>query len=329
MPQPSYPYACARISALEKGLVGKAAIKRMADGSLDDAMRTLLDARYGGIPDATNADIERMIDGERIRAAREIQEISPDPKLTDLFLLSTDVHNLKVLLKARCLGTSEVAFLEGGLYEREQLERFVSEQDYAALPEKLAESLVRLEERLRMRVEPQRISVMLDYGYLAHCMEAAKKIREPFVRQYFTAMCDFDNLITFLRLRAMGSAKEDLKEMLLPQGEIAPEKLLEAYELSSESLVAILEKNSAREALSRGLNEMLRSGNIGALEKERDNYLLSLVNAHRHDSTTIFPVVGYYLARQREAQAIRLIVTVKKNGLDDGVIAERLRELYG
>jgi hypothetical protein len=40
-------------------------------------------------------------------------------------------------------------------------------------------------------------------------------------------------------------------------------------------------------------------------------------------------VVGYYIARDREAKAIRMILTVKRNGLDDGVITERLRELYG
>ena len=44
---------------------------------------------------------------------------------------------------------------------------------------------------------------------------------------------------------------------------------------------------------------------------------------------TIFPIVGYYLARDREAKAVRLILTVKRNGLDDAIIAERLRELYG
>lgn len=329
MPQPSYPYACARISALEKGLLDKIAVKRMADGSLDDAMRALLDARYGGMPDATSSDVERMIDNERCKTALEIRELSPDPELTDLFLLATDVHNLKVLLKARFLETLDIAYLEGGLFERDQLQRFVSEQDYDALPEMLRETLYRLEERLKVHVEPQMISVMLDYGYLAHCMAAAKQRKEPFLRQYFTAMCDFDNLITFLRMRAMGAPREDMRAMILPEGDISESELLGAYELSYESLFHLLDGNQAREALVRGLNDMLKNGNIGALEKERDNYLLSLVNSHRHDATTIFPVVGYYLARQREAQAIRLIVTVKKNGLDDAVIAERLRELYG
>ena len=74
---------------------------------------------------------------------------------------------------------------------------------------------------------------------------------------------------------------------------------------------------------------MLISGNIAMLEKKRDDYLLSLVNSHRHEVMTTFPIVGYYLARDREAKAVRLILTVKRNKLDDSVITERLRELYG
>ena len=329
MPQPSYPYACARISALSKGLFDKAAIKRMAEGSADDAMRMLSDARYGGIADAASADVERMIENERCRAAREIMEISPNPRLTDLLLLSTDVHNLKVLIKARLLETADAAFLEGGLYTREALSAMVAEQDYKALPSELCASLEALEMRLRVRVEPQMISVMLDHGYLAHCMQVAKASDDPLAKRYFTALCDFDNLLTFLRMRAMGAPREEMRAMLLPEGDISESELLGAYELSYDSLFNLLTGNGAREALVRGLNEMLRTGGIGALEKERDNYLLSLVNDGRHEVTTILPIIGYYLAKQREAQAIRLIVTVKKNGLDDAVIAERLRELYG
>ncbi|MDP3447178.1 MAG: V-type ATPase subunit, partial [Eubacteriales bacterium] len=133
----------------------------------------------------------------------------------------------------------------------------------------------------------------------------------------------------FLRMRAMGAHKEDLKEVLLPSAGIRREDLIDAYELSAETLTKAISGSVAKSALQAGLNQMLVSGNIAMLEKSRDDYLLSLVNAHRHETMTIFPIVGYYLARDREAKAVRLILTVKRNGLDDAVIAERLRELYG
>ncbi len=329
MPQPSYAYACARISALEKSILSGSIALRLAESSLDDVMRHLADVRYGGIPDAQPSDCERMIETERIQTANTIRELSPQPELTDLFLLQTDVQNLKVLVKARLLGSADAVTSEGGLYARELLAEAVQTQNYRELPEKLAEALNEMERRLKIAVEPQTVSVMLDYGYLAHALSVVQHSKEPFIRQYFAALCDFDNVLTFLRMRAMGAAREDLKGMLLPEGGIRHETLLAAYELSFDALNKVLSDSVARDALNQGLSAMAGSGNIGVLEKERDDYLLSLVNDHRHDAMTIFPIVGYWLARDREAKAIRLLISVKRNGLDDGVITERLRALYG
>ena len=329
MPQPSYPYACARISALEKNILSRENARRMAESSIDDVMRQLLDMRYGGLPDATPEDCERMINNERLAAAATVMELSPEPALTDLFLLQSDVHNLKVLVKARMLSSTDVAWQEGGLYDREQLQAMVDNQNYEALPKPMAEALDRMERQLLVHFEPQIVSILCDYGYLAHALEQAEQVKEPFAKQYFRALCDFNNVLTFLRMRAMGASREDLEDTLLPVGGITSAALIEAYELPADAMAKALSSSVARQAINAGLAEMLSTGNIGALEKARDDYLLGLVNDHRHDVLTIFPVVGYFLARDREAKAIRLIVTVKRNGLDDGVITERLRELYG
>jgi V/A-type H+-transporting ATPase subunit C len=329
MPQPSYAYACARISALEKSLFGREAVRRMAEGSLEDALRQLADAKYGNSQDAAGEDTERLIEVVRRQTAETIRDLSPDATLTDLFLLQTDAHNLKVLIKARLLNTSDAAWLEGGLYTRDQLSAMVADARYDLLPVQMQDALRRLEAKLKISQEPQLVSVYIDYGYHAHCLAVSGAAKEPFAKQYFAALCDFNDVITFLRMRAMGAHKEDLKEVLLPSAGIRREDLIDAYELSAETLTKAISGSVAKSALQAGLNQMLVSGNIAMLEKSRDDYLLSLVNAHRHETMTIFPIVGYYLARDREAKAVRLILTVKRNGLDDAVIAERLRELYG
>ena len=50
MPQPSYAYACARISALEKSLFGRDTVRRMAEGSLEDvqANERVIEVYLGG-----------------------------------------------------------------------------------------------------------------------------------------------------------------------------------------------------------------------------------------------------------------------------------------
>lgn len=329
MPQQSCFYANARISALEKGLFSAQTVRKMAEGSLEDAMRVLLDAHYGGLSDATPEDCERMIENERRHTAQVIAEVSPKPELTDLLLFQTDAHNLKMLLKGRMLGRTDVPLADGGVHSAEWLSSCVQAQDYAGLPVEMASALDALEQKLKVDAQPQLVSVAVDSGYLGYAMRAVKALSDPLMQTYFGVLCDFSNLLTFLRMRAMGAAKEDMKGFLLPEGGIKHKTLTESYDLSADSLSRALSGSQANEAIQRGLSDMLQSGNIGALEKERDNYLVSLLRAHRYENDTVYPVIGYYLARDREAKAIRLIVTAKRNGLDDAVIAERLRELYG
>ena len=169
----------------------------------------------------------------------------------------------------------------------------------------------------------------LDRAYLAYAQNTARKEGDRFARTYFDALCDFDNMITFLRMRATGAPKETMKEVALPAGGIRIEDLASAYELSADSLRTVLTESPARDAIENGLAAVQTSGSVAALERERDDYLLSLVKDHKYEALTMYPVYGYYFAREREAKAIRLILTVKRNGLDDAVIQERLCELYG
>ena len=327
MAQKSYAYACARVSALSKRLLDDTALKRMAEGSMGDALRILIDDRYGNLPDAGEGDGERMIERELIAMREEIRSISPEPAITDLFLLQSDVMNLKTLIKARLLEQKDIAWQAGGLYDRETLEKAVSEQDYGFLPEDMVKELNALEKRLSVSVEPQYISIALDRAYLRHALKATAKNKD--FSHYFKAKADFDNVLTFLRVRAMGGGRGMLKDVLLVEGGIPFKAFFEGYDLSVEGFGRMVESSVCRRALANALDKMYGTGNIGEVEKARDNYLMSLIAVHRHDAMSLYPVVGYIIAKEREAQNVRLILTVKRNGLNESVIAERLVKLYG
>lgn len=327
MAQKSYAYACARVSALSKRLLDDTALKRMTEGSMGDALRILIDDRYGSLPDAGEGDGERMIERELIAMREEVKSLSPEPAITDLFLLQTDVMNLKTLIKGRLLDQKDVSWQFGGLYDREQLEKAVAEQDYSFLPQDMAAELMTLEKRLTVSVEPQLISIALDRAYLRHALKTTEKNKA--FSHYFMAKADFDNVLTFLRVRAMGGGRGQLRDVLLVEGGIPFKAFFEGYDLSAEGFGRMVESSVCRRELAAALDKMYGTGSIGEVEKARDNYLMSLIAAHRHDAMSLYPVVGYILAKEREAQNVRLILTVKRNGLNESVIAERLVKLYG
>ena len=326
MPQPSYTYASARLAALSKRLIDSQTIRRMADGSLADALRTLQDLRYGGSGELNESNMEQMIAAEMYETQKEIRDLSPDPQLTDLFLIHTDIQNLKLFLKARLLGTQDIPFSEGGLYSKEQIAGMIKDMDYRDLPDCIADRIDALERQIQIHPDPQQISVALDQAYMEYALKESAK--DAVLSQYFQSLADFDNVLTYLRVRAMGGTKEMLDDLLLPVGGISKEKLMESMDLSYEYLNKILSSSVCASQLLEGLNAMQRTGNVAEVEKARDNYLLSLLSSHKYETDSIYPILGYYLAKKREGQAIRLILTSKRMMLPDTLISERLVRLY-
>lgn len=332
MPQDSKIYAVARVRSLEKGLIGQDRMQRIADSSLEEAVRMLQESGYGEMPEATVENCEQMIARELMRTAKIIEEVTPDKAVTDLFLLTTDVHNLKVLIKARLLDTGEEpALMAGGVYDAEKLKAYVQEHDYRDLPKAFAEALAALEKELMSKESPQHVSVALDGAYLAHAADVIAKKPEnaAFLREYFNARADFDNVLALMRLRDMKAPREALQDVLLPAGEVSQSAIIAAYEQPFETLLRQVATGKAGAAIAGGLEEAQRTGHTSAIEKARDDHLMRLVKKDKYDMMSLQPVLGYYLAREQEAKCVRLIITAKRNDLGDDVIAERLRELYG
>ncbi len=330
MPQSSYYYAVARIRALENGLIGRERMMRIADSSIDDAMRLLHETGYGDMPDAAAAECELLIEREREKAAAIVKAVSPEPEVTNLFLLRTDMLNLKMLIKARLLeAQQEPRLLAGGVYANELLSRAVRDRDYRDLPKDFRNALELLELTLFTQKEPQLISVTLDNAYLTHAFDVLKQHKNAAALEWFRAMADFNNVLILLRMKHMGASKADLSGKLLPAGNLSKSTLLSAFDLPEDGMEKLLATGPAGAAIAQGLAQAAETGRIGALEKARDDHLMGIYKRRKYGPASLEPIVGYLLAREQEEKCLRLIFTAKLNGLDNRVITERLRELYG
>lgn len=327
MPQQSTLYAVARIRSREASLLSRSMYARLIDGSAEDALRLLLDAGYGNMPDASLSDVEAMIENELNEAYALVQEVTPNSAVTDVFRMKADIHNLKLLIKLRLTDSGDTpVLLPYGIYPVEELKAMVKSQNYAELPPILKDTLDSLEVGFYAKHDPVEVSVQLDNAYLQYALS----VRDAFVREYFTAKADFDNLLALLRLRAMNAATpEKLHAVLLNGGAIGEDKLIANAELPLENLARAVAEGPARDAVVAGVDDVIKTGRISALEKARDDYLIRLASRGKGENESIAPVVGYLLAKEQEARCVRLIMTLKRNGLSDDMITERLREIYG
>ena len=146
MPQNSAIYAVSRIRSRERSLIDRETVKRMSEGTAEEAWRMLTEMGYGAKPDAEYMDSEALIESELERTNVLIKEVTTDERLTDIFFLGADATNLKLFLKRRLIGADAGGiYAHGGLYESKELMRMVQAKDYKHLPEKMAAAMDRAE----------------------------------------------------------------------------------------------------------------------------------------------------------------------------------------
>lgn len=326
MPQDSIAYAVARVRVLERDALDAARIERLLTAATyAEALRTLQEM---GWANAESADYERLAARHVERACALLREISPDPAVTDAFLMRHDAHNLKMLLKARCLGQPAAHLSSCGTLPPEMLEHAVAERNYQPLPPALAKTMEALEQTLAVRVDPLVIDAALDRALYERVFESLQKGKHnKTALAYFRMRVDLLNAIMLLRVAAMGRDAAFYRQFLLPGGAVEPSEWLEAFD-QPERLPERVARygRSVAQAVERALHD---PAGLPNLERAMDDALLALFVPFRYEPLSLEPVIGYVLAREREASAVRLILAGKANGFPPEAIRERLRALYG
>lgn len=332
MPQSSYAYAVARVRVLEGRLLTRDRLARLVEAETpDEALRLLMEFNYGTTADLKTPYEYDVLILEELREAYDfLDHVSPDPALTDLFRLSYDAHNIKALLKSRLQeqsGPGDV-LMDVGTIPAEKLAIAVNDRDYRDLPETFRRALQNLEKTFSTGVDPQRIGIELDKAVFIEIFKRLGEHPNAFARKYFKALADFQNVRILLRARARAMPRDELAEALLPEGDVSKSALLNALDQAPDALVKSVAVGAVSRGIAAGLEETFHTGSMAALERRADDLLLGLAREGKRETLGIGPLIGYLLAKEQEAKAVRLIMVAKLNGLDDAIVKERLRELY-
>lgn len=320
----------ARLRVIEKRLLTKEFVSRLMQApSYEDALKLAREAGFGASFAGGSADeLEGLVSAHLGETYSIVGELMPErlASVTKLFRMRHDLTNIKLLYKLRLLGSdpSAAELAPGGVFPDETLKAAVAKGDYSMLPKLFADTLEELDVKTYKNPDARLVSASLDSAYIKTGLASPN----AFVREYFSALADFTNLIA--AVRGM------LPEMLLPCGEYNTEALVSvasALKDAPETVPALLrtpfDGSPLKEAARAGFEEYLKTGSAASLEKARDEYLLGLAAKGKSDIDSPAPIVGFMLAREREAEVIRLILTVKRSGLPMSAVEERSVTLYG
>lgn len=326
MPQPSIPYACGRIGVLRRTALQRAQLDRLtAAHTFAEANRVLADI---GFTAADSTDFQAAADAHVLKACELIAAVTPDPRVTDCFLLRYDVHNLKTLFKSRHLAQKPQFLSACGTLRVDALRHAVADHTYATLPQALKTCMESLEKQSAVKFDPMLVDTELDramYRQVFLNLESSKFGKHAL--GYFQAKVDLQNVIMLLRLKAMGKDAAFFLRIALPGGKADPKALANAFD-ENERLARSLRLYGPA-VHQAALAAIMDPARLPFLEKTADDYLYHLFAQHRYDADSIEMLLSYLVQKQREATDVRLIMAGKLNGFKPEAVTERVRELHG
>lgn len=327
-----YAYAVSRIRAIEKKMLDNSKLDRMIDARTpEEALKVLLEADYGFSFSDTESvfEYEKLLKEESQKVYELLREISPEPEVFDLFLLKSDYHNVKVLLKGEFSGNlDESLLLDSGLLPLDNLKLMLKERKLASLPAIMGQAVEEAIDTYNRTSDPQVIDLILDKATYRQMLENVRASKSPFLGKLVEAMIDLANINAFLRVKGLNKSWDFLEKVLLVGGSIDHNLFFQNLQGSLEHFVSLLRYTPYTRVCEEGIENLESSNSLTSFEKLTDNYIMEYVKKTRYITLGLEPLVGYLIAKQTEIKNARIIMVGKINNISGEAIRERLREVY-
>ncbi|MBN2565081.1 MAG: V-type ATPase subunit [Candidatus Eisenbacteria bacterium] len=326
-----YAYAVARVRGLEMRLLDRQWIERLLTEDARGALKVLADSALQESMSGVERpeDIETGLIAAMADALQVVSSISPEPELIDLFRMRWDFRNVRSLIKASLLKRTgeNIGLTDGpGTIPAATLEKAVSENNYAALPDVLVEAIRAAQDDYRDHGELARVDQVLDNALWTHQLDVAASHKNAFLVTFFRTEVDLINIRTFARIKQSGGDASGLHTALIEGGHL-------------DGAFFAGNLGEPVEAFTRAL-EYGRYGRLAdvfrewspekayVLDRACDNVLLDLVDDARRNAYGVEPLVAYILTRQLEIKLVRTAITARLDGVSRETVEERLRAAH-
>lgn len=324
-----YLYATTRIRSLERQLINRERTERMLEAkSAEDAVKVLAELGYPDIGAASLSAVERAIAQERERAFELMREISPNPKLIDVFSIKYDYHNAKSLLKADAQGQDARRLLiNAGRISAFTLETCLRQMELRDLPPVMREAVEAARETLARTGDPQLMDFILDRACFTEMLDTAKESGSAFLIGYVRLLIDVTNLRSTVRAYRQGRSVEFLRNALIDGGNVDPASLVAA--LSAQGTIKDVFAGSSLEgAAENGALAVAGETDFIRFERLCDDAVTEYLQSARFVAFGDAPVIAYLAAKENEITLIRILMAGKLQELPAEEIRDRLRVTY-
>ena len=331
MDRMDYGQSVVTIRILEKRLLTRNRLERMIEAQTpEEVLKLLGETEYSqDMADIHGSqDYEIILKRETERVFSIVRNMIKNTGIVDVLSLKYDYHNLKVLLKSKITGKDFSSLLmQAGTIDASKFKvKFESQSN--DLPQEIMEAIDEVQKDFEENHNPQRIDIIVDKHYFRNLSRLAKEIDVKVITDYVEGLIDFQNMITLFRVQKQKRDARFLETVIFEGGTISKNKIVASINDNTETILNKFKKEKLGTYLVKGLEAFSETKRLSELEKISDNYLMELNKESKYVVFGPEPLFTYLVAKEREINAVRMIMVSKINNISSDKIRERLRETY-
>ena len=323
-----YAQSVSRARTLETRLLDKAKFESMIEArDAADIFRMLQDSPYSEY--VTRPSYEEGLKHALEDFYHEMYKTVPVKELLDVLALRYDAHNIKALLKCSLSGRStEGMLIDAGTIPLRNLEEMVRNENFRDMPKALRRSMETGIDSYKNTGDSQNMDMTIDKGMYEYMLERAESSKQDYIGDFVRLLIDITNIKAFIRVKAQERSRELFTRIYICGGRLDVDLLTGSFAESLENLPGRMYHTEHYGWVKEGIEEYLKSGSIGCIEKSGDNYLTKAMKKSKFISFGPEPLVAYIIAKENEIRMLRIIITGKLNGVPPELLRERLRDVY-
>ena len=331
MDRMDYGQSVVTIRILEKRLLTRNRLERMIEAQTpEEVLKLLGETEYSQdmVDIHGSQDYEIILKRETERVFSIVRNMIKNTGIVDVLSVKYDYHNLKVLLKSKITGKDFSSLLmQAGTIDASKFKvKFETQSN--DLPQEIMEAIDEVQKDFEENHNPQRIDIIVDKHYFRNLSRLAKEIDVKVITDYVEGLIDFQNMITLFRVQKQKRDARFLETVIFEGGTISKNKIVASINDKTDTILNKFKKEKLGTYLVKGLEAFSETKRLSELEKISDNYLMELNKESKYVVFGPEPLFTYLVAKEREINAVRMIMVSKINNISSDKIRERLRETY-
>lgn len=318
-----YMYETSKVRTLEGVLLSRILLVDMANApDFATAAELLSSTEYAISSTSTDAQIEQMLLERRMAIRTLFAELMLDEEMVQLMRAREDFANMRLairrLVTERPLGLD---YSDEGSVPAVEFEDILQQENYERLPDYLQDAVETAVLGYYENKDIRRIDYGIDKMQYQWRIQRAEELGSVFCVSFGRIQVDLYNIRTMLRLKM---AEREEKEFFFGNGFVDVDKYVQGLAAPYESISGLFYATPYYDVVEEGVRYLRSEQSFLKLEQQCDDYLMGFLKSTKGIAAGHQPVIAYFLMKEAEIRAVRMVLTAKKNTLTSKLILDRL-----